>query len=500
MVMWRVLLTLCMWIQTHAATGRYTCPATPRKLVDFTLNYSLPYFQTENPIQNIEVNLDDLQMYVASQNLIEAVDDTMNRIWQVRTGPVDSPGCETCGLCDIETDPMDPVDTDNEVLLLDPAGFLLPFLYVCGSTQHGICYFLDLDTSPPTPHCLYNKTRNSATSCPDCLASPLGTKVSIVEQGATTLFFVAASVNENVVQRFPRRSISVLRPLSTEDGFHPVSNGFTVLPHLLGSYSIDYIYSFSTEEYVYFLSLQRENPSRNNTAFQTRLGRLPVLIPETWMYRELVLECRYEPKRRRRRSDGSFKDVVYNGLQAAHFGRAGSDLARELRVDLTEGVLYGVFAEVDEHGRPHKNSALCAFPLTKVNQAMDVGVEDCCSAGPEQLSRGLCHFQPCESCPHESSDNYDTCSAKPTLVSTPHYRIDLFNRQMRDVLFTAVLVTIIGNDTLAHFGTSDGRILQIILTMSRPIVFANYSLADAAVSRVAAVYSQDSLLFVVGNK
>lgn len=40
----------------------------------------------------------------------------------------------------------------------------------------------------------------------------------------------------------------------------------------------------------------------------------------------------------------------------------------------------------------------------------------------------------------------------------------------------------------------------MILTRDRLIVFANYSLEGAEVSRTAAVYSEDSLLFVVGNK
>ncbi|XP_047439915.1 macrophage-stimulating protein receptor-like [Mugil cephalus] len=494
-----VLLTVCIWIQTKAAPGQYTCPSAPRSFVDFTVEYFLPHLQTDNPIQNIEVKreVDPSEVYVACQNVILAVDHSLKKLWEVKTGPVGSPDCETCRVCDIETDPEDPVNTDNEVLLLDPVFWILPYLYICGSTQHGICYFIDIYSPKPEPKCLYKKEQNSPVKCPDCLASPLGTKVTIVEQGATSLFFVATSVNEKVAQRYPRRSISVMRPLSTEDGFHMVTNGLTVLPGLRDSYKIDYIYSFSTEDYVYFLSLQRENPSNSKSGFQTRLGRLPILIPEVWMYREVVLECRHEPKRRRR---GTFKDIVYNGLQAAHFGRAGKDLAEELRVQEREGILYGVFAKVDEHGKPQKHSALCAFPLTQVNNAIDRGVEACCTTGSEQLSRGLCHYQESESCPHENSEGNDTCTAKATLVSKPHYRIDIFNNQMRDVLFTSVLVNTIGNHTLGHFGTSDGRILQVILTMYKPIVFANYSLGDVRVSRTAAVYSEDSLLFVAGNK
>ncbi|XP_068172194.1 macrophage-stimulating protein receptor [Antennarius striatus] len=501
MVTWVTLLTACIWIQAQTASGQHKCASTQRRRVDFTVNYSFPHFQTDKPIQNIAVNWDSPQMevFVACQNAVKAVTSGMDQIWEVKTGPVGSPDCDTCQVCDIDTDNSDPVDTDNEVLLLDPAGFLLPYLYICGSTQHGICYFVNLDSPQPKPKCLYKKEQNSPSYCPDCLASPLGTKVAIVEQGATSLFFVAASINDKVTARYPRRSISVMRPLSTEDGFHMVMNGLTVLPNLRDSYKVNYIYSFSTKEYVYFLSLQRENPLKSKSAFQTRLGRLPILIPEVWMYREVVLECRYNPKRRRRRRD-VFRATLYNGLQAAHFGRAGKDLAEELRVKEGEDILYGVFAELNEQGEPQKNSALCAFLLTKVNQAIDEGVDACCMSGPEQLSRGLSHFQPLESCPHESSEGNVTCSAKPTLVSTPHYRLDLFNGRMTDVLFTSVLVTIIGNHTLGHFGTSDGRILQVILSQYRPIVFANYSLDTTEVSRTAAVYPEDSLLFTVGNK
>ncbi|CAL8337301.1 unnamed protein product [Lota lota] len=504
MVTWVAsLLTVCAWIQTHAAAGLpSTCPTTPGRLVDFNVNYDLPHFRTAKPIQNIQANAYLREVYIASQNAIEAVNARMERIWAVRTGPVGAAGCDTCGPCDVTTETEAPVDTDNKVLLLDPAGSLLPYLYYCGSTRQGVCSFLDISELNPEPQCLYRKKDNTEAYCPDCVASPLGTKVSVVEQGRTTYFFVATSVDERVARSYPRRSLSVLRPLSTEDGFHVVMRGLTVLPRLQASYRIDYIYTFSTEEYVYFLSLQRENPDKSSSPLQTRLGRLPLMIPEVWMYREVVLECRYNPKRRRRKRRGAedFRDVVFNGLQAAHYGPVGQALAGQLQVNPKEKLLYGAFAEVDERGVPQKNSAFCTFPLAKVNQAIERGVEACCTSGPGQLSRGLCHFQPCESCLHESSDNNDTCSAKPTLVSKPYYRLDLFNRQMRDVLFTTVLVTTQDNDTLAHLGTSDGRILQVILTLPSPVVFANFSLGGTAVSGVSSVYTKDSLLFVVGNK
>ncbi|XP_076870132.1 macrophage-stimulating protein receptor isoform X2 [Brachyhypopomus gauderio] len=484
----QALLT-CFWLQIHVILAQETCPVTPRKSVDFTVPYSSLRFQTLKSIQNIEVNKDLSQVYVASQNVVEALDSSFEKIWELRTGPVGSSKCQTCN-CDIETDPNGPVDTDNQVLLLDPSPFL-SFLYICGSNQYGICTFHELtDGSPIKSSCLFNKEANSPSHCPDCIASPLGTKVSIVEEGQTSYFFVASSINSSIAGDYGRRSISVQRLLATEDGFETNFKGLTVLSPFQDSYPIEYIYTFSTRTYTYFLSIQRENPEDNTSQLQTHLGRLPIKDTETWMYREIVLECHFRPKRRKRITD----NTVYNVAQAAHFSTAEKDLAYELGMKDEDEVLYVVFAR----GNPPRMSALCAFPIENVNVVIDQGVDACCKHREGRLSRGLCHFQACVSCPHEREQQ---CEEMPTMVAMPHSRTDFFSGQMNELL-TSILVTTSGSDTLAHIGTDRGRLLQVVLSRSNPVVFANYSLVEKEekVSRIAAVQSEESLLFVVGNK
>ncbi|XP_051568448.1 macrophage-stimulating protein receptor-like isoform X1 [Myxocyprinus asiaticus] len=492
----RTLLSY-VWLQIHLTCALNTCPTVPQIPLNFSVTYSVPFFPTTKPIQNIVVNEYFGEVYVASQNVIEALDSQLTKLWELRTGPVGSPDCQTCH-CDVESVPGTSLDTDNQVLVLEPQEHL-DFLYICGSTQYGVCTALELNRGErlSNPECFFNKRANSPSDCPDCVASPLGTKVSTVKDGFSTYFFTAATINSTIADSYGKKSLSIRRLLATENGFDSQVKGLTVLPKFQDTFIIDYIYTFSTAEYVYFLSVQWENPLKPNSKLQTHLGRLPIKDSETWMYREIVLECRFEPKRRRR----SFRDVVYNSVQAAHFSTAGKELADELGEKMDSLILYGVFSKTDKDGKPTSQSALCAFPIDYVNNAIEKGVESCCSDGTERLSRGLCHFQPYEMCPHENPESL-ACQALPTMVSKPYYRVDFFNGQIKDVLFTSILVTTIAMKTVAHIGTDHGRLLQVILSRSIPVVFANYSLVEdkQRVSRIAAVRSSESLLFVVGNK
>lgn len=53
------------------------------------------------------------------------------------------------------------------------------------------------------------------------------------------------------------------------------------------------------------------------------------------------------------------------------------------------------------------------------------------------------------------------CWDQPTLIPAASHKVDLFNGQLTGVLITSLFVTAIGDITVAHMGTAEGRIFQV---------------------------------------
>nr|XP_006007699.1 PREDICTED: macrophage-stimulating protein receptor [Latimeria chalumnae] len=410
MALWTLSCLFLGWTLTFRSCVIGQCtPLADNSTLNFSVPYHLPSFNTSSPIQNLLVY--DMQysrgqtIYLATRNKIWEVDKDLKKTSTLVTGPVGSPDCQICSKCDInQNKSSSPEDTDNLVLVVDPA---VPYLYSCGSSQHGICYLHRLvDRSKllaEETSCLFKRADNSESNCPDCIASPLGTQVSVVEEGQSSYFYIGASVNSSLSKAYGSKSLSIRRLKGSEDGFVWDYKSM-VLPNYLDSYPIDYVYTFKDNDHVYFLTVQKENVKSN--VYHSRIGRLNTKQQPVQRYRELILECRFEQKRRRKkRRVVDEDDVVYNVLQAAHVAKAGPKLARELNISPDEDMLFGVFAVGNpESSIPHKKSALCAYRVRIINKGIKEGEDACCSSKyQEELNRGLCFYQECQYCPHNVS-------------------------------------------------------------------------------------------------
>ncbi|XP_067854580.1 macrophage-stimulating protein receptor [Heptranchias perlo] len=491
-----IFLWLTVWILTNISFfDTQECLREPKHF-DFNVQYNLTSFNAEQPIQNIGVyDYEPRAIYLGVRNRLYALNLALESISELQTGPVGSSDCAMCKICATDWEPVvGKEDNDNEVLVFDTYDSIL---YTCGSSQHGICYLHYIQKSNLSDTtCLFKKKNNSPDRCPDCVASPLGTQVHVHVESRTTYFFIGATVNRTVAKTYSPKSISMKRLLGNLDGFvFPSVNAssLTVLDEFLDSYPIDYVYTFSSGEYVYFLTVQKESTTSNS--YHTRIAQLKVGEYEVRNYRELVLECRYEPRRRRRTPGAG--DTLYNVLQAAYLAKPGMHLAKELDVSENDDVLFGVFAESEPKTNIlRRMSALCTFPIKRIEGIIKRGMEACCQPSEEPLERGIEFYQEMEYCPQ---NNNRECWDKPTRVSQFFSRLDRFDGQMDDTILTSIIVSVTGNSTVAHLGTSDGRILQVVVQRSFK-AHANFSLSESdPVSRKVARL-EDSLLFVTGKK
>ncbi|NXC05148.1 RON protein, partial [Orthonyx spaldingii] len=509
-----LLCSVCLWLLLALAplgASTWQCPRIPYSSTrNFSIPYTLPSLDAGSPIQNVAVFTDSdgpVAVFVAVRNRILLVSPELQLLSVLITGPVGNARCEICHLCPAATDSAE--DTDNVLLLLDP---LEPWLYSCGTAQHGLCYQHQLEVrhgkvAITATHCLYSAKGNSPAFCPDCVVSPLGTSATVVATSYTSFFYLGSTINSSVAARYSPQSVSVRRLKGTLDGFSNDFHWLTVLPQYRDNYTIRYVHSFADGDHVYFLTVQPERPG--SAVYHTRLARLSTHEHVLRRYRELVLDCRFESKRRRRRSgeEDAERDIAYNVLQAAHTARPGARLARDLGINNTDTVLFGAFAESRPESRvPQENSAVCAFPLRLLNQAMEEGMEKCCGTGHQPLLRGLSFFQPVEYCPHNvnlSAPVVNTsCWDQPTLIPAASHKVDLFNGQLTGVLLTSIFVTAMGDVTVAHLGTAEGRIFQMVLQRSSSylLTLSNFSLGEPGPVRGAMGLQSRSLFFTAGTK
>ncbi|NWI50015.1 RON protein, partial [Calyptomena viridis] len=510
-----LLFLVCLQLVLALAplgTSAWQCPRIPYSSTrNFSVPYTLPSLNADRPIQNVAVFTDSdgtVAVFVAIRNRILLASPELRLLSVLVTGPVGSTKCEICHLCPATTDGLE--DMDNILLLLDP---LEPWLYSCGTARHGLCYQHQLEVRDgkvaiTATNCLYSATGNSPALCPDCVASPLGTSATVVATSYASFFYLGSTINSSVAAQYSPQSVSVRRLKGTLNGFSDDFQWLTVLPQYRDNYTIHYVHSFADRDHVYFLMVQPERPG--STVYHTRLARLSTHERDLRRYRELVLDCSFESKFRRRRrgsEQDAERDVAYNVLQAAHTARPGARLARDLGINDTDTVLFGAFAESQPESRvPRKNSAVCAFPLHLLNQAMEEGMEKCCGTGHQPLLRGLSFFQPLEYCPHNvnlSAPVINTsCWDQPTLIPAASHKVDLFNGQLASVLLTSIFVTALGDVTVAHLGTAEGRIFQMALQRSSSylLTLANFSLGVPGPVRGAMGLQSHSLFFAAGTK
>ncbi|XP_066118257.1 hepatocyte growth factor receptor isoform X2 [Saccopteryx bilineata] len=444
--------------------------ALAKSEMNVNMQYQLPNFTAATPIQNVVLHKHHI--YLGAVNYIYVLNDKdLQKVAEYKTGPVlEHPECFPCRDCSHKTNLSGGVWKDNiNMALLIDTYYYDDQLISCGSVRRGTC---QRHVLPPynaadiqsEVHCIYSPQAEEETSqCPDCVVSALGTKVLISEKQRFINFFVGNTLNSSYLPGYSLHSVSVRRLKETLDGFKFLTDQsyIDVLPDFRDSYPIKYVHAFESNQFIYFLTVQRE--TLDAQTFHTRIIRFCSVDSGLHSYMEMPLECILTEKRRKR----SPREEVFNILQAAYVSKPGAHLSKQIGVNLNDDILFGVFAQSKpDSAEPMNRSAVCAFPIKYVNEFFNKIVN-------KNNVRCLQHFY---------GPNHEHCFNKTLLrnssgcevhsdeyrteFTTALQRVDLFMGQFKQVLLTSISTFIKGDLTIANLGTSEGRFMQVVVSRS----------------------------------
>ncbi|KAI7794358.1 putative plexin-A1-like [Triplophysa rosa] len=343
------------------------------------LEVNLSSFRTfvppEGGLTHLVVHNKTGEVYVGGVNWIYKLSSNLTKLRNHVTGPVldnekcyPPPGVQSC------PHELSQTSNVNKLLLLDSGQNRL---IACGSTSQGICQFLRLDDlfKLGEPH---HRKEHYLSS-----VSEAGTMSGVVISGTqgedSGKLFVGTPI-EGKSEYFP--TLSSRKLMANEENADMfsfvyqdefVSSQLKIPSDTLSkfpTFDIYYVYGFSSEQFIYYLTLQLDTQLTSPDAsgeqfFTSKIVRLCVDDPKFYSYVEFPIGCT---------KDG----VEYRLVQDAYLSRPGAKLARSLGISEHEEVLFTVFAQGQKNrAKPPKESALCLFTLRKIKEKIKERIQSC---------------------------------------------------------------------------------------------------------------------------
>lgn len=402
-------------------------------------------------------------VYVGAVNWIYKLSSNLTKLRSHMTGPgEDNEKCYPPP--DVQSCPHELTlnSNVNKLLLIDyPHNRLI----ACGSTSQGICQFLRLDDlfKLGEPHHRKEHYLSSVTES--------GTMSGvIISEGQTSKLFIGTPI-DGKSEYFPTLSSRKLMTNEEDaDMFSFVHQDEFVSSQLkipsdtlskFPAFDIYYIYSFNSEQFVYYLTLQLDTQLTSPDAsgeqfFTSKIVRLCVDDPRFYSYVEFPIGCT---------KDG----VEYRLIQDAYLSKPGRQLANSLGVSEQEDILFTVFSQGQKNrAKPPKESALCLFTLTKIKEKIKERIQSCYRGeGKLSLPWLLNKELPCINSPLQIDDHFCGQDFNQPLGGTRTIEgIPLFID--KDEGMTSVAAYDYRGNTVVFAGTRNGRMKKILINSVSP--------------------------------
>ncbi|KAM7401831.1 hypothetical protein PAMP_017109 [Pampus punctatissimus] len=425
---------------------------------------------TESGLTHLAIHNKTGEVYVGAVNWIFKLSSNLTKLRSHMTGPVvDNEKCYPPP--SVQSCPHDLAQTPNvnKLLLID---YAQNRLIACGSTSQGICQFLRLDDlfKLGEPHHrkehYLSSVAESGTMSGVIISSPhsptsklfIGTPIDGKSEYFPTLSSRKLMENEENADMFS---------FVYQDEF--VSSQLKIPSDTLSkfpAFDIYYVYSFSSEQFVYYLTMQLDTQLTSPDAsgeqfFTSKIVRLCVDDPKFYSYVEFPIGCT---------KDG----VEYRLVQDAYLARPGRQLANSLGISENEDILFTVFSQGQKNrAKPPKESALCLFTLRKIKEKIKERIQSCYKGdGKLSLPWLLNKELACINSPLQIDDNFCGQDFNQPLGGTSTIEgIPLFID--KDDGMTSVAAYDYRGNTVAFVGTRNGKLKKILVNSvshNRPAV------------------------------
>ena len=339
-------------------------------------------FNANETIENIVLNQQNI--YLGCTNVIKMLSYALEEAKSFKTGPeIDSPFCITGTdnslVCTKIGDKNLTADNVNKVLLVTNRP--QPSLLACGNVRQGFCRFLrlsdlkDVSESISTELPFRIVAPNQNVSAVSLLVEINGKEELFI---AKTITYIVSLVESKVypmaVLNLDVKSKKYLEPLKFAD----VRTNYYMKYSTSGdyvsfiseqvqkaNYMVDYISSFSFNNFIYITSVQ-QNVQSGKTKYHSKLIRISVSRNIFGRYIEEALSCK----------NGN---IDYNIIVSATFVKINGNLSTWYGFSDNDQVLVGLFAQSrDKESRDvESNYAICVFSLNEINKEFESQLELC---------------------------------------------------------------------------------------------------------------------------
>ncbi|XP_067400396.1 plexin-A1 isoform X1 [Emydura macquarii macquarii] len=446
---WTLLLLGSAWLPLAEGT-----PMSPFRTFSVT-DWSLTHLVVHNKTGEV---------YVGAVNRIYKLSNNLTLLRAHVTGPVDDnekcyppPSVQSC--------PHGLVTTNNvnKLLLVD---YSENRLIACGSASQGICQFLRLDDlfKLGEPH---HRKEHYLSSVNE--SGTMSGVIIEVHNGHNKLFI--GTPIDGKSEYFP--TLSSRKLMANEEnaemfGFvyqdEFVSSQLKIPSDTLSkfpTFDIYYIYSFSSEQFVYYLTLQLDTQltspdSTGEQFFTSKIVRLCVDDPKFYSYVEFPIGCM---------RDG----VEYRLIQDAYLSKPGKALAKQLGISEQEDILFTVFSQGQKNRvKPPKESVLCLFTLKKIKDKIKERIQSCYRGeGKLSLPWLLNKELGCINSPLQIDDYFCGQDFNQPLGGTVTIEGTALFVDKEDGM-TSVAAYDYRGHTVVFAGTRSGRIKKILVDLSTP--------------------------------